>query len=1666
MPLFGILCVVVYLVVVPDPVPPARLVLIGISSYPDRALPPNSGGREDVDVLKSQYQDESGSFEEVDVTDDALTRDALKRRLDDTFGKMNESTLVVYCSLHGRVWSGDGNAQSQFYVSNEVYPISTFLKNLEESSADHILLLIDAGRLKPNWRKGILANDFVAQFQQDVEKSELPKQLTVLCSAELGQVSWTLDPSREDQPSDADESGGKAGVEIQSVFGYYVAKGLEGDADGWPKGGKREKNDRVDSDEFYRYVSDKVSKWAREHRRAPQTVWRFSTQEGREPSTFDIVAVSHPKPKEPKSGEDAASDQGNQAPSSETGSEEADDAKPAVNNSGKAQAAPAELLKRLDALWSERDKRRQDEAVIGRAPSHWQSLQAHLLLAEQQLRSALWDEAEETMQLATKLIGEIDQRIKDSGSNDDDDGLSTLSLALAPVGGKGRLSVEAEKELNKLLDGKAPAENKDLTAFLEKNGEAAERGLARHLLTRANADASRSGLARLGPLLKRIAVNRRPAELAFLSELVNLASSVESADELDNGKWPKALCEQTLQRSQRVEQLLAESTLVLPYVRRELKLGLRKLVAAQRWLVKGGAESTQAEVWLKACERHFQAIDDVAQAVQLRDRLLVELPGYASWFAAQAEADHAQHNFFDDDERTDYYDGIRELGDTLRNFGDQLASDGAGITREQIENLSERHELAPQPSADDLLRLMLNTRRIDRLLKRLPTQSSTSELGRLQNLTEDTRKLYEDDFRPAVQRALSELKMQTPNDWQKIDEALQMPWIDAAERRRLRKELDKLPDFGDDRDQKNRSVVGIWQGFWAIQTLSLLEIDAPTRELWEDWKRLVSAISDRSVKPAQQQTLSIVHRRASLGRRISSALDEGERSERSTISHGLAVSDPFDEATIGKRNDLLDKKRKETLTGWLSLHAAEYWHRQRDFGTVFRSLADRSRPWRRETNETKPPPRLQISENTVRLQERATKLIVRLEPKPAPTSQPKLSLRAPRDVTIHFDGSKVTGPIEVSTGERPLQFELTSKPDIQPGRELIVALLDGGVATLREATAINEFPLDIRRLTLIPPPDPSAWRVHFLPATAGVKPEGRPEGRWEESALVLPAFSPDGQKTIELKAVLTRPSNDVAKEVTVTVYRKTEDQPTLIAGPQKFPLKRGQVETELTFSAGGKPDKKTDAQPNSGPSQLDVDLARGLLFKIEPEGRNAIEHAVEPKFWQAKQYIQTPVATFTDARISVHVNPWENSEPHPLLPDEVPVTLEYDKRLDDFKSKSELAAKISLNRPKKEPTELYLDLDKKRLNELEDGPFELSLTVGGLPHAFRWQIKKGEGEKEAERIPRLEIALPDYPAGMIPLKELEKPGKDRLIVRFEVNISRDEIRGGNCKLRYRLGSRNPPEPISLTSSWQKQVRLTGLKEGLWQIKTKAADYEAEIPLGGLSGRFTLAAQLVDQRESNLAEDRFEIAIDGSPPKVKLHVGKRNEITHTIGEPLRVTVEAVDEESGVQKVIIGTGAGANGKVKLDKPLISPPPHRERPVSINKSFVLSVSPPPKKGEIREFVAVATNGIGDEGTSELLTVTFKEPKGTPPGHTGGITVVLDKSRRNWTFTCRVLQGTDVKGETELSSDRSEFTFKDLPAGTYQVKVFYKDRRDIKSVTVTPGKTKTVTLKPSYFK
>ncbi|MEK6235540.1 MAG: hypothetical protein N2C14_12600, partial [Planctomycetales bacterium] len=235
----------IYFVAVPFFAPRVKMVYLPITGYEVLSDFPVPYAEEDADglasdslkaVLKADPKVADGGPRVLRTFQTAAELDGLSAELQDAAAHPSD-VLIFYLRAHGVSENGKPYLLCANYnpanPSSGRYPLEDVLRQARECRARNMLLILDAGGVDSDPRMGMVVNDFPRLLQKAARKVE-NRKVWILCSH-----------------SPLEHSHAHHGWK-RSVFGYFVAKGLEGAAD-------YDDNSEIDLEELFHFVSANVS---------------------------------------------------------------------------------------------------------------------------------------------------------------------------------------------------------------------------------------------------------------------------------------------------------------------------------------------------------------------------------------------------------------------------------------------------------------------------------------------------------------------------------------------------------------------------------------------------------------------------------------------------------------------------------------------------------------------------------------------------------------------------------------------------------------------------------------------------------------------------------------------------------------------------------------------------------------------------------------------------------------------------------------------------------------------------------------------------------------------------------------------------------------------------------------------------------------------------------------------------------------------------------------------------------------------------------------------------------------------------------------------------------------------------------------------------------------
>ena len=656
----------------------ARLVTfigIGRTDY-GRTLPLNPGSWQDVESLTELFEAIHAERPE-EVASRVDSSEHLNGRLLDFLNDAcaGEGNFVVFCSLHADVVRDTGGApELQLLVDADGTGIRfrELLATLESSAAKQIVLLLDASA-QPDWDRGVLANDVMAQIR--TEADGVKGRIAVICATDGSETSWASIAPEADGPAWQHQPGTIFGMAIHTAFAS--------------KQSDTNSNGVLELGELFDSVRDQCAPWN-------QTVTWLNKSQRRDAG----LTITFPEPPAPTEAETS-----NVAESAK-GDEKADGAEPVLGPTERL----ADLWRRRDAIWlsnanvSDPIPMRRGE-VVAAHPTTWRRLNQELVLLEEWLRYDLHTQ--------TRYAGDIAQRLtkveRDLESLQDSSGESnqfvpslmwTTTEPDPALVAKFPGIVKALLAEQKKPDARPASPELPLTAASERTPFAA--WMVDQLVQIPAADfADRLGEA--GTVLAALNDRRGiswpredwPVELLLVSELAGRFSSSE-LKENDSVTVQRVL--RARLESNRMGGLLEPDSLrteIHEHIQNLIETNSRGIVAAERWLLAG--EMDQANSWLDSAEKSpekslanaKQRGEATRSLLQKREILLAEYADHVRWLATRLEFQGVAFDSNIKPGRSPSAAALIALAQDIQSIDKLLATDGS-LSGRTVEKLIER----------------------------------------------------------------------------------------------------------------------------------------------------------------------------------------------------------------------------------------------------------------------------------------------------------------------------------------------------------------------------------------------------------------------------------------------------------------------------------------------------------------------------------------------------------------------------------------------------------------------------------------------------------------------------------------------------------------------------------------------------------------------------------------------------------------------------------------------------------------------------------------------------------------------------------------------------------------------------------------------------------------
>jgi len=359
--------------------------------------------------------------------------EGLSARILDVVGQPGAGAVVVYVSAAA---VGRGKEAR----IGETQSLQTLIQDVAKATQRDVVLALDVAQLDSDRDLGIFGNAPYAGLEGFVSSlSSGDKNVWVLTSAAPAQKTWIAEGLGE------------------SVFAYYLRKGLQDRKEGAGGWAPRKADQAVSVEGLHRFVLTHVSKWAQVHRRAFQTPMLLKVGGSRDfllppMPPLRIATTKGPELREgmiptPSKAQDKAESKASEGLTVAEDKERIASQSPTISPRDERRNA-------LLAEWQKHDGmlRENSPRPYRYLPCGWRSYQAALLRAERTLR-ATWrepgslEEAKVALDEAARLRGVVEDELKNrikaeknfpfSPAEDDADGKKEVGESLVFLTGKG-----------------------------------------------------------------------------------------------------------------------------------------------------------------------------------------------------------------------------------------------------------------------------------------------------------------------------------------------------------------------------------------------------------------------------------------------------------------------------------------------------------------------------------------------------------------------------------------------------------------------------------------------------------------------------------------------------------------------------------------------------------------------------------------------------------------------------------------------------------------------------------------------------------------------------------------------------------------------------------------------------------------------------------------------------------------------------------------------------------------------------------------------------------------------------------------------------------------------------------------------------------------------------
>ena len=1178
-----------------------------------------------------------------------------------------------------------------------------------------------------------------------------------------------------------------------------------------------------------------------------------------------------------------------------------------------------------------------------------------------------------------------------------------------------------------------------------------------------------------------------PAELIAVSEISDTARTALGGE----FEWSAGLsraCGQILELRVQWEEITSRNWAFHRWLREPLEDIDLKLVAAERWLRAG--QSALAVSWLEDARSALAKVDSEAQilqrAVKLRATLCAELPDFARWVARRLESDGSAKR-------------------PLLRFAEARSKE----LKEELQELRSHH-----PALFVLFDLIQETRELQTLLSigerdiaargqepavasRFDFTGLAKQLGQLEKPWTDFR---DGTFRSEVERLAND---QTPNGdlWNRIDELLLVPWLNAEQRQQLVGQLERIDrqlGVGGNSIRAGNTARGAantrgeWQAFWAIVTLRLAGL-TPTieKQLWTEFTNSLPV--PESGNPSSEFIAS-----AKLGSAIGKAFGAIATAADAEPTELLVRGADGADLPASDARGWFAKSSRQQVERAFKDRAAQVlkFAKLDDEGTPSR-LAVLATRW---TRLVRKPSVLSSDWAPLTLQGLDSRVLWWSKGETPEFALPLIlshrsgEKRAPGLLRFLDDGqaveirhgSETTRPaaegisLKAGTDPQPVPLRLMKRPGTTTQDTIRLAVLD----------AQTKFPWEIRRLTLRVPSKAQDFRIEFrlkeelkTLSSLAIKDRNSDTSGPEKYRTELLLPTAPREQPLTLQPVLIVVNDTQVPSVTIRVFERDENgQPKskslaelkdvkLNSDGAPIPLKLLLPPAPLPAAVPA----TTATAPPAGP--LTRDVSRGWIFQITTNTNEEFQQHVLPRVRPPETYFKPNRAeafqvSFRDLELLARLQR-ETEIDAKFLPAKVKVELVLPPELRALNPNFDLIADVSRDAVGVFRAR-FAERDRAWLNQKLDQKqreFTIFFKVAGWPRAFPWRIRH-DAEPTLEISPRPSIV--NLRDGTVIRQGAPLP----LEIQIDSDVLNREgldepwtLRGQLINVETSKTARS--ESQTIVRSRQEKIELVGQdEEGHWQFASSVAEHRLTFSTDGLRGQYRVEVEATPNKANTSPagsgqSESVLVAIvpaDHAPPTPRL-TPRRTVLSFQTAtkQDWRVWVDVSDPEAGIKEVAIGFDTDGDGKLS-EKEFVgetvtwSNPLDQAEPTTV--PLIVPFGKLPKTPGIYSVLVTARNGVDNLCVKPLkIDFTIEPPIGTVVVQVGNLGV------RRYALVRRLAGGKNATEIQVVTGNQGDVSM-DLPVGDYEFLLQRKSTGGVgppEQVTVTEGQKTVITLDPA---